>query len=1047
MKTDRRFLLGLDLGVASLGWALMPLDEEGNPSDVAAMGTRVWEIPNAQQHEIESGSEKPAGQERREKRQQRRQIFRRAQRLRRTFRVLQEMALLPSRGGGFANRGDVLAEIDAAARAWLRQNRLLSDDRLGEHTFLYALRAAALDRELPRELLGRVFYHLAQRRGFLNNRKTDKADDDERGKVKAAIGELNRRMEESGARSLGEFLARLNPHEERIRGRWTSRRMFLEEFALIWEKQKTFHPEWKAEDEERLRQAIFYQRPLKSQRSRIGECTLEPRRRRAPMGCLEAQRIRYVQWINDLELIDPAGHRRELTDDERKRLYDLAENSRELSFRRIFAALKLPGQYGEDGWSFNFAQGGERNLKGNATAAALWKVLGKRWDDLPSERKKQLTDELLSYQKDEALLRRLTGPGWNFDGDTAKRLASVTFEKGYHAFSRRAIRKLLPLLERGERLNHAISQIYPQRAIPAEGCDSLPPVLAALPEVRNPVVIRALTELRKVVNRLIRTYGKPEMIRLELARDLKRPRKERERISKRNREQERLRERARQDAERVLSREATATNILKVLLAEECGCRCPYTGKEISMTALLGDEPQFQIEHIFPFRRTLDDSFANKTLCYHEENLRKGDRTPYEAYGSDPERWKEIIQRVKRFNGPFAAAKLHRFLAKELPEDFAERHLNDTRYASKLAARYLGMLYGGVVDANRKRRVMAVAGTLTAFLRQVWNLNSVLGDPSSKTRADHRHHAVDALVVAVTDASIVQRASRLSQQSGGLRPYRWRMAPPWGADLAGFIHSVKQAVDRIVTSHRKSLRLSGALHQESLYSPPVERNKKMLTKMRIPLERLTKDRVEDIVDDRVRELVEQALKQAGSSDPKAVFSNPAHLPRIRGRNGTETPVKSVRVWVAQNVVPVGADARRRYVIPGQNHHLEIYARLDEEGREIKWEGRIVSLLEAVRRHRHGEPVICKDHGPGTQFKFALAKNDYIEWQDQGRWVLLRVAAISDNHLEFRLPNDARPATVVRRERNRIRGGYKILFEREARKVSVDPLGQIRPAHE
>lgn len=604
-------------------------------------------------------------------------------------------------------------------------------------------------------------------------------------------------------------------------------------------------------------------------------------------------------------------------------------------------------------------------------------------------------------------------------------------------------------------MNHAINQIYPQRAIPAEGCDSLPPVLAALPEVRNPVVIRALTELRKVVNRLIRTYGKPEMIRLELARDLKRPRKERERISNRNKEQERRRERARQKAEAVLSREVTATDILKVLLAEECGWRCPYTGKEISMTALLGDEPQFQIEHIYPFRRTLDDSFANKTLCYHEENLGKGNRTPYEAYGSDPERWKEIIQRVKRFNGPFAAAKLHRFLTKELPEDFAERHLNDTRYASKLAARYLGMLYGGGVDANRKRRVMAVAGTLTAFLRQVWNLNSVLGDPSSKTRTDHRHHAVDALVVALTDASVVQWASRLSQQSSGLRPYRWRMAPPWGADLAGFIQAVQQAVDRIVTSHRKSLRLSGALHQESLYGPPVERDEKtltkrdekMFTKMRIPLERLTKDRVKDIVDDRVRELVKHALKQGGSSDPKAVFGNPANLPRIRGRNGTETPVKSVRVWVAQKVVPVGADARRRYVIPGQNHHLEIYARLDERGREIKWEGRIVSLLEAVRRHRHGEPVICKDHGPGTQFKFALAKNDYIEWQDKDKWVLLRVAAISDNHLEFRLPNDASPTTVVRKEGKRITGGYSRLFKRKARKVSVDPLGQIRPVYE
>ena len=244
-----------------------------------------------------------------------------------------------------------------------------------------------------------------------------------------------------------------------------------------------------------------------------------------------------------------------------------------------------------------------------------------------------------------------------------------------------------------------IGQLFPDRKRAGGAYELLPPVLDAVPQLRNPVVCRGLTELRKVVNALIRQYGKPERIRVELARDLKRSRQQREDLTKQNRENEKARDAARKKiAERLDCDEdaVSGLDILKVRLAEECNWECPYTGKPIAIEALMGKQSQFDIEHIIPFSRSLDNSFLNKTLCHHEENRDvKRNQTPYEAYSGEREQWQEIIARVKRFRGSAAHAKLRKFQQQKLDEDFAARMLQDTRYMSRLATEYLGLLYGG----------------------------------------------------------------------------------------------------------------------------------------------------------------------------------------------------------------------------------------------------------------------------------------------------------------------------------------------------------------
>lgn len=1052
---EKSYILGIDLGVLSLGWAAIAY-EDGQPMGILAMGARAWEYSDASTLTVQKGQEQPPGQERRKARQHRRQLFRRAQRLRRTYRALQEMGLLPPGQRNSESRKKLWDAIDHQAKKWLRENIPgLASDPLLDHTFIYHLRTAALDYALPKPLLARVFFHLSQRRGFLSNRRTKSGDEDECA-VKKGISVLQQEISNHKGRTLGEYLSTLNPFLKRLRERWTSRKMYQEEFERIWEAQTARNPgSLDPNHKSRLFKAIFHQRPLKSQKKFVGCCSLEViirqgpngacevRPRRAPLASLEAQRIRYMQRINDLEFNTPDGQRRVLTQTEREQLYQLAERTEEITFAQIRKALGIPtGRKGAD-WECNLERGGEKKLPGNKTAARVRKILGDAaWDAFSEAKQKELVDTILAYLSPEALQRHLETV-WEFDANTARQLSDIELEQGYHSFSRRAIRKLLPLMQQGKRLNEAINNVYGGTRRPSPVHQQLPPLCQVMPELRNPLLIRALTELRKVVNNLIRKFGKPEFIRIELARELKLGRKRREKLAKEMRKQEAQRNRAAAAIEETFHRKARPGEILKYLLAEECNWECPYTGRKISVHTLLGDQPQFDVEHIWPFDRTLDDSFLNKTLCYHEENRQvKRNRTPFEAYSTMPDRWREILERVKKFKGPFARGKLERFGTEALPQDFPLRHLSDTRWITSTAADYLGHLYGGRIDAGGRQRIFTVTGALTALIRNGWNLNGILGVTDEKNRFDYRQHAIDAIVIALTDQGIVQSISHLSSRLWGTsRPTAVQLPEPW----SGFYRDVKNAVLSIVVSHRVSRRLSGPLHEQTNYAPPDSNGR---TKVRKPLASLSTKEVENIVDDTIRKLVQNALKNSQKNSPRDVFSDPANLPVLEGKNGHSSVVKSVRVWVSAKPIPVGKGHRVRYVKPGNNHHIEIYAILDDNGTPVTYHGKCVSLFEALQRKRRGEPVVCRDYGPNTRFLFSLAKNECIEWTNEnGEKQLLRVVGIADNDIELRLLHDARPSTLVKEADDRIRGRYSKLYERRARKVVITPLGEVLPAND
>ncbi|RMG34355.1 MAG: type II CRISPR RNA-guided endonuclease Cas9, partial [Planctomycetota bacterium] len=819
-----------------------------------------------------------------------------------------------------------------------------------------------------------------------------------------------------------------------------------------WERQARDNAALTDRHKQAIHRAIFFQRPLKSQRGLVGRCSLERGRRRAPEACLEFQEFRYLQRVNDLEVRDVDGWRR-LTAEERRRLTDALDVHEKLTFSQIRRLLGFRRPRGDRFlYEFNLEAGGESKLMGNQTAARLRSILGDRWDAMPPDRRKEFVDEIISFRDEQALVRRLQR-AWDLDETMAGQVVDVPLPSNFASFSRKALRRLLPRLHAGERLQTAIKNEYGPRETHTV-YDRLPPVREAMSELRNPVVCRALTELRRVVNAIVARYGKPQAIRVELARDLKMSRERRKQRWKQMRENERKRDAAKERVIRELGiQQPRNTHILKVILAEECNWECPYTGRTISMEALIGSHPQFDIEHIIPFSRSLDDSIVNKTLCYHEENReRKRGRTPWEAYGGDEQRWHEILSRVGRFQGPLAKRKFELFALTEVTDEFVNRQLSDTRYITRAAVEYLGLLYGGVIDESGKRRVQTTTGPVTSQMARAWGLGRILGPGSGKNRDDHRHHAVDAIVIALTDAAVIQRYSRASQQSESrLGRIQVELPEPW----PDFVQSVQRAIDCIVVSHRAKRRLSGALHEETNYGirnvlRPNGRVDQVVT-VRKRLDQMSSEEVQRIIDPVVRQLVLEKLKAVTgreNADPKRVFAVPENLPHRTDRAGNVFPVRAARIQARRTVQPIGSPAKRRYVAPGSNSHMEIVAELDTQGRELRWEGHIVSRLEAYARYRAGEPVVKRDHGPNKRFLFSLRPTEMVEMNYQGQRNIFKVEAISSRQLEFVLHSDARPSSVRRKQSGqRVRLSPDRLRSARARKVVVDPLGKILPAND
>lgn len=1044
------YVLGLDIGVASVGWAIATRGPDGQPLGLLGLGSHLFE-PGTDggkggSEAIAAGKDTPRNQARRTARLMRRQVWRRARRKRKLLRALIEHGLLPQAESPLQRPLDVdgyLKKLDATlAERWLAGKSHADHQRMP-----YLIRVAATTGRVELHEVGRALYHLAQRRGFLSNRRADaKRNNDEKpGEVKAAIEELQTKIDAHVPPTLGAYLGSLDPDEQRLRGRWTSREMFQKEFAAIWNEQARHHPLAPAARAEVYR-TIFHQRPLKSQKNLIGRCTLIPGEARAPIANRLYQRFRVFQTVNNLSIRGVGEPDRRLTPQERDLLLERLLGSGDAKFPQIRKLLGL-----KKGATFNLEEGGEKRLVGHRTDGKLGQVFGTRWDELNAADRDRVVEDVRSFRLSEALVKR-GQRRWGLSAEAAREFGRVTLEEGYASLSVPAMLRLMPLLEKGVEYATARRQLFPESFKSDAPRDDLPPVLGAVDELRNPSVIRALTEVRKLVNAIVRTHGKPSLIRVELAREVKNPRAVRERISKDNRQREKVREAAK---DRILKEAGigrpSRDDIEKVLLADECCWQCPYTGRGFEMRDLMGPQPSIDVEHIWPKSRSLDDSFLNKTLCYHEENRsRKRGRTPFEAYGRDAG-WAEMLARVGRFRSDpkTRRIKLERFMAEDIPPDFANRHLSDTRYIARAAADYLALLFGGRADAEGTQRVQVCTGGLTAWLRSGWGLDRLLGDTGEKNRADHRHHAVDAVVVALSDPRAVSALSRAAESADRLGKRRAfeSIEEPWEE----FRAQVEAAIGSMVVSHRQGRKVSGPLHDQTVYSKPHGESHRV----RKELFKLTPAEIKSgrVVDARALAAIQAKLAELGKPDPsprdiEQILGDPKHAPLVKGADGKMVRLRKVRVDSGPGPVRIGKGPGERFVQTASNHHTVIYAELDATGNEKAWGDEPVTLLECYRRQAAKEPIVNREVGKGRKFKFSLAPGEHLEMNTPGdatKRAVYRVSSISRGDMELKLHMDGRTADELKQSKARVRVSGDRLRKLRARKVAVTYLGEVKNA--
>jgi len=1060
----RPFILALDIGVESIGWAVLECEgeDQSDPTGIRRAGVHLFQA--AIEGDFESGRDEPKAAVRRQKRQSRRQFERRARRNRKVFRLLQRSGLLPGEPiGRLAEADGVLKELDAALRArWTT-----AGEHRSQQVMVYRLRAAALDQPLEPFELGRALYHLAQRRGFKSGRKTQAREDEkESGAVKAGISELRAQIAATGKRTLGEYFASLDPDLVRIRSRWTPRDLYEAEFIAIIDAQRQSHASVLTQDFiASLSNAIFFQRPLKSQAHLIGRCSLIPGARRAPVAHRDAQRFRVLQKVNDLRVVDQEGRERDLAPAEREIVIGAFEKTADVKLATLRGRkyLKLP-----EGSALNLEAGEETKLPGMRTDLKLAEAIGPRWSAMDDRERGRVVGVLLredDYAEASKALQHHAG----LSAAESERAAAIALEPGYLGVSLEAVRRLLPHLESGIRYATARKAVFPDSLQSGQPQPLLPAVVYWQRDLRNPAVIRVLTELRKLVNAVVRRWGKPHLVRIELARDLKRSKEQRKVLTRRMRTREAMRDDARaafrgegsaggtgDDATQFQALRDLAignpsqADIEKLLLAIECRWQCPYTGRRISAAGLFGRNPEFDVEHILPFSRSLDDSYANKTLCYHEENRsRKRNRTPVEAYGGNQQTWGEILQRVHAFGGEHAAEKLRRFRLAEIPADFTSRQLNDTRYASRLAADYVALLYGGRADESHKLRVQVSTGGATAFLRGEWQLNGILSKGSEfKSRDDHRHHAVDAITIGFVGPRWVKALSDAAEEAVRTGRRRFGAVPsPW----PDFVGTVRSAVESIYVSRRAEHRVRGALHEESnLGRERKERDgtcERTFRPFRKPVESLSISEVERIIDPAVRAAVKEALERSGASVPAKAFVNDASKPRLRTKDGRTIPIRRVRIAKSDKPVAVGRGERERFVVPGANHHVAIMAVVHAtSGKVIRWEGQAVSLLEATKRVARGASPFNIDGHDHTQFIALLHPGDQIILRQSpfGTEGPFTVRSISGDLVEFALSTDARPKKDIARAREwqgRRANGLRTMG---LTRVEVSILGDLHP---
>ena len=1062
-------VLGLDLGVGSIGWCLITLDKDEKPQSILGMGSRIVPLSADDATKFTQGEAITKNKMRTVARTIRKGMDRYQLRREALKKVLREHAMLPD---------EALIKLPLLELWELRA------------------RAATPGEQLSLTELGRVLLHINQKRGYKHAKADEAAEAETESKAKrekegyvAQVKGRYQALKEKGQTIGQHFAGELRANQQtaprgtyytyRIKEQVYPREAYIEEYDNIMAVQREFYPEILTDELiQRIRdRIIFYQRPLKSCKQLVSFCEFEKKEKVirvkhtnkegveeliektitigpkvAPKSSPIFQVCKVWESIHNIRLYYPDGTERELVQEEKQKLFDYLQKNDKLSLTVLRKELKIKPK--DKLWCDKLLVNG---IAGNTTATILRKAL-KGYDQYEGLLRFNLTtrdshevdvirpiiDE--SYQDEplykfwhilysiedraemrSALIGQLGIKAEDLDGGLMDALYKIDFVKqGYGNKSAKFICKLLPHLQEGKMYSEAAKaagirhsdSMTAQERDERSLLDEIP--LLQKNALRQPVVEKILNQMINLVNALKREHGEIDEVRVELARELKMSREEREKVLSNNRKRKAKNETI---AKRIAAEGITPTKarIQKYSLWEESGGRCIYCGNPVGVVQFLRGE-EIEVEHIIPKSILFDDSLSNKTCACRSCNQEKGNR--FAMVYIQTKGWEQdYISRIETlFKGKkISYSKRQRLLMlpENLPEDFIERHLRLTQYISREAQ---GILRMGI------RLVSASEGGVTAKLRQLWGYDNILRDlnldryrsmgetevvtvehrDGERTderikdwskRKDHRHHAIDALVVACTRQSYIQRLNRVNaeadrqemdafikeqQQEHKLSKKEklsllehWLIRQPHftTGEVTKYVEEIlisfrpgKRTVTRGRNIYKRSGKTDvqrgvliprGALSEGTIYGTirhyRKDRSGTELVRSyvkRIPLSKVNRSNVKNIVDSQIRKVVQAALLSLSNQD--RVLPTELYIDDTQKR-----VVKSVRCLVRSNtLIPIRFNADGEaigFIKPGGNHHVALYR--DGVG---KIRESVVPFFRAVERARYGIPMIISD---------------------------------------------------------------------------------------
>lgn len=983
------YTIGLDIGIASVGWCVL------GETHIIDLGVRAFDKAET----AEKGESLNLA--RRKARLARRRLFRRAWRLKKLARLLKNEGLI-------ADTKTFQPEHAFTRPLWqLRVDGL--DRRLNNEEWARVIYHLCKHRG----------FHWISRAEAKRAESDSKSEGGKVKQGLAGTAKLmaEKGYRSAAEMVLGEFPdAQRNKQGEYTKA--LARELLAKELAMLFARQREFgNPHASNVLETAIlghgdkKSGLFWQQKpalagadlLKM----LGTCTFEKGEYRAPKASFTAERHVWLTRLNNLRIVTN-GVTRQLTEQERQHCLPLPYQQAGVTYKQLGTALSKAGLLAAGSFKFTGlaypteAQKAEGKAKDPESTALVkipaWQELRQtltkaglddEWKKLSGDAlcgQPEILDQIawvLSVYKDDdevrAELAKLSLP--NRDA-LIEALLNVRFDK-FHALSLKALRAIVPPMEKGLRYDEACVEAGYHHSQLVSIADKkelyLPPfyeqsrghkrgeegkmlfserlneeITGGIP--RNPVVLRALNQARKVVNAIIRKQKcSPVAVHIEMARDLTRPLKghwntqgkyiegrqdiQREQLEYQKRNDDNWQEFKKHAAncglQEPVDRERHGREFSKWSLYREQFGKCAYSLEALDLNRLL-EAGYVEIDHALPYSRSFDDSKNNKVLVLTHENRNKGNRTPFEYLGGaeNSERWQRYVAFVEA-NKAYRLAKRTRLLCKDFgekeAEEFKARNLNDTRYICKFFKNYVER-YLKLADGSHDKQCVVLSGQLTSFLRARWGLLKI------RSESD-RHHALDAAVVAACSRSMVQRLSNysrtreLEQVRDGFvdiatgeiinpamhQQLREHFPDPWPyfrhelearlkidspellreemARLGSYSEEELATLKPLFVSRAPQRRNGGAAHKDTIYGQPEKFKEKGSVSQKVPLSSLTLKDLDSLADPhrniKLYGAIRERLEAHGGKGDKAFpASNPLRKPDKDG-NPTGPIVRTV----------------------------------------------------------------------------------------------------------------------------------------------------------